>query len=260
MRTKNLSSQPTASQTLLCDNCKKPPGKDGLMRNGLPMVFAFGLCALYSPESTLAHDYDRESWSIEDFGEEGHDEDHYEGGFQARPLNCTVASQAQRSKVNEGNAKANLFLARCRETTGNSRWCEELMRPNPASREVFACTYGENQPHRLINPDENTWVNAFKAAQLVRDLEALGVRVAQIYNWWRPEPYNANVGGSRTRHPFGVSVDVRFASLDDMEKAHSLLCEFRRRGRLRALGYYGSTGLHFGIGDSNPNTWGKECS
>lgn len=213
------------------------------------------IAAAFIAFSAYAHDRERAY---------PHDEQHFDdAGYAAAgqlwPLGCTGATAAQRAIVNSGNAKAALFLARCRDTTGGSRWCEELMRPNPSSRSTFECTYGAAQPHRLIHPDEATWAHAYKAVQLLRDLEALGVRVAQVYNWWRPEPYNANVGGSKTRHPFGTSVDVRFASLDDMEKAHSLLCEFRRRGRLRALGYYGSTGLHLGVGDSNPNTWGKAC-
>jgi hypothetical protein len=95
--------------------------------------------------------------------------------------------------------------------------------------------------------------------KLVTELEAKGIRVYQIYNWWRPEPYNANVGGAAGRHPYGTSVDVRMASMGDMEKAFSQLCKWRSQGRLRAVGYYGSTGLHFGIGDKTANTWGKSC-
>jgi hypothetical protein len=45
-----------------------------------------------------------------------------------------------------------------------------------------------------------------------------------------------------------------------MEKAFSQLCKWRAQGRLRAVGYYGSTGLHFGIGDKTANTWGKSCN
>lgn len=229
------------------------------MRNGLLAALAF--LALQKP--ALAHDYsayldgnfDYDLWFFADHGEDSDDD----AGYPADPRGCVAASGAQKAVVNQGNAKAAAFLARCRETTGNSRWCDELLRPNPASRGVFSCTYGAAQPHQLIHPDERTWPNAWKAVQLVRDLEALGVQVAQIYNWWRPEPYNANVGGSKTRHPFGTAVDVRFASLPEMEKAHRLLCQFRKQGRLRALGYYGSTGLHFGVGDANPNTWGKDC-
>lgn len=221
------------------------------------MFAALAAATALTALSAYAHD---EAFSFSP----AHFEEHFDdAGFGERgqlwPLGCTAATAGQRASVNRGNAKAALFLARCRAAAANSRWCEELMRPNPSSRSTFACTYGEAQPHQLIHPEESTWAHAFKAVQLLQDLESLGVRVAQVYNWWRPEPYNANVGGSKTRHPFGTSVDVRFASMADMEKAHQLLCAFRRKGRLRALGYYGSTGLHLGIGDSNPNTWGKAC-
>ena len=80
-----------------------------------------------------------------------------------------------------------------------------------------------------------------------------------IYNWWRPEPYNKNVGGSATRHPFGTSIDVRFRSKSIQNKAFSELCKMRKNGRVRAIGYYASTALHFGIGDARANTWGKAC-
>jgi hypothetical protein len=227
------------------------------MRNGLYPALMYAVLCLSLSRPALAHTADFIPFGFDD---ESHFDDAGDGeGYQLYPVACTAANAAQRAAVNEGNTKAGKFLRLCREAAANSGWCEQLMRPNPSSRSVFNCTYGSSQPHQLIHPDENTWGNAIKAVQIIQDLESLGVRVAQIYNWWRPEPYNANVGGSKTRHPFGTSVDVRFASLPDMEKAHKLLCEFRRKGRLRALGYYGSTGLHFGVGDTNPNTWGKAC-
>lgn len=236
------------------------------LRDGMCTFAAASLAVLLTlapPAFAFGPEYELGLGAIS-LGDEPHDETHFDdaGGFdggQIYPVACTAANATQRAAVNAGNAKAARFLQLCRAAAAGSVWCEQLMRPNPSSRSTFSCTYGSAQPHQLIHPDESTWANAFKAVQIIQDLESLGVRVAQIYNWWRPEPYNANVGGSRTRHPFGTSIDVRFASLPDMEKAHALLCEFRRKGRLRALGYYGSTGLHFGVGDSNPNTWGKSC-
>jgi hypothetical protein len=111
----------------------------------------------------------------------------------------------------------------------------------------------------LIHPDESTWKNAFRAIQLVQELEAKNIKACLIYNWWRPEPYNKNVGGAAGRHPFGTSIDVRFCSMVDMENAHRELCAWRKQGRIRAVGYYGTTALHFGIGDQAGNTWGKAC-
>jgi hypothetical protein len=177
----------------------------------------------------------------------------------AVPLACLQGSRNQLAVINAGNAKYNSFMKACWAATNNSPWCEQLTRPNPSSRATFICTYGSDQPHRLIHPDESTWVNAFKAVQLVQELQAKGISVSQIYNWWRPEPYNKNVGGAGGRHPYGTSVDVRMASMNDMEKAFSQLCKWRSKGRLRAVGYYGSTGLHFGIGDKTANMWGKSC-
>lgn len=176
------------------------------------------------------------------------------------PFACIKASVTQLSVVNLGSNMNDQFINECRKATSNSRWCEQLTRPNPASISTFRCTYGSSQMHRLIHPNKNTWKYAFRAVGLIRDLEAKGISVAQIYNWWRPQPYNKNVGGAAGRHPYGTSVDVRFSSTRDMEKAHKQLCTWRRQGKLRALGYYGSTGLHFGIGDTLANTWGKSCN
>lgn len=174
-------------------------------------------------------------------------------------LACSPATLRNIAVINSGNEKMNRFLEQCSSVTNGSGWCSQLIRPNPASAETFRCTYGANQPHQLIHPDEATWVNAFKAAKFVDQLQRMGIQVAQIYNWWRPEPYNANVGGAAGRHPFGTSVDVRFKTMNDMERAHSQLCKWRKSGQIRAVGYYGSTGLHFGIGDNTANTWGKGC-
>lgn len=175
------------------------------------------------------------------------------------PLACQAATADQISVINIGFAKLQKFLEMCAKATNGSRWCNQLTRPNPDSVKVFHCTYGTSQPHILIHPDEGTWANAFQAVKLVEELEAKGFKTCIIYNWWRPEPYNKNVGGAPGRHPFGTSVDVRFCSMDEMLKAHDQLCQWRKQGRLRALGYYGTTALHFGIGDVDDNTWGKDC-
>jgi hypothetical protein len=175
-------------------------------------------------------------------------------------FSCLPASSRNIAPIDEGNSKVERFLMACSNFTGGSKWCPQLTRPNPASQSTFSCTYGAQQPHLLINPDESTWTYAFRAVQLVDELEGMGIKVAQIYNWWRPQPYNTNVGGAAGRHPYGTSVDVRMATMNDMERAHAQLCKWREKGRLRAVGYYGSTGLHFGIGDKIANTWGKNCT
>lgn len=175
------------------------------------------------------------------------------------PLACKKATAVQIAELNRGNAKADAFAQKCRAETNNSPWCDQVMRPNPDSISVFRCTYGEEQPHLMIHPNEASWKNAIGAVKLVQELETQGIGVCLIYNWWRPEPYNKNVGGVPSRHPYGTSVDVRFCSGPDMEKAFLQLCKWRKQGLLKAVGYYGTTALHFGMGDSTPNTWGKSC-
>lgn len=174
-------------------------------------------------------------------------------------LSCRRANATQIAQVDSGNRKREEFLRRCRAQTDSSPWCDQLVRPNPDSRGSFECTYGGGQPHQLIHPDESTWKYAIKAVDLVKKVQAKGVKVCLIYNWWRPEPYNANVGGAAGRHPNGTSVDVRFCSKAEQNKAFVELCKLRKQGELRALGYYSGTGLHFGVGDSVANTWGRSC-
>jgi hypothetical protein len=173
---------------------------------------------------------------------------------------CARATASQTSVVNTGAAKLAKFLNRCYAETNSKRWCDEVARPNPESSSAFDCTYSIQQTHVFVHPDESTWKYAIGAVKLVQELVAQGVKVSTIYNWWRPEPYNKNVGGAAGRHPLGTSVDVRFASKTEQNKAHSSLCKMRAAGRMRALGYYSGTGLHLGMGDRAANTWGKSCS
>jgi hypothetical protein len=174
-------------------------------------------------------------------------------------MGCQSANAQQLLMINLGNQKRDALLSQCYAQTNNSRWCDQLVRPNPSSIGTFRCTYGTNQVHQLIHPDESTWKNAIAAVQLIKDLEAKGIRACEIYNWWRPEPYNNNVGGAAGRHPFGTSVDVRMCSDREAILAFSELCKYRKQGRIRAIGYYGSSSLHFGVGDHVANTWGKSC-
>ncbi len=178
---------------------------------------------------------------------------------KSNKASCRRATAAQLSEVNKGLQLKDTFLAKCADATEDSPWCEEVVRPNPSSTATFHCTYSTAQPHILIHPSESTWTNAFKAVELVEDLQDMGIEVCQIYNWWRPSPYNENVGGAAGRHPFGTSVDIRFCSMADMNAGHKQLCKWRKEGRLRALGYYGTTGIHVGVGDRTANTWGKGC-
>lgn len=172
---------------------------------------------------------------------------------------CQRATASQIAQVDKGNLKKDQFLSQCYQATADSCWCDQLVRPNPESFDLFQCTYGQNQVHQLIHPDESTWKYAFEAVKIVEELESENLLTEIIYNWWRPEPYNKNVGGSATRHPFGTSIDVRFVSKDIQNKVFSKLCQMRAAGRIRAIGYYPTTAIHFGVGDHRANTWGKLC-
>lgn len=184
--------------------------------------------------------------------------DLFDDSFVA-PFACVKATSSQIAVVNQGNLKKDAFLEQCALATAGSPWCNQLVRPNPDSISTFRCTYGTNQMHQLIHPNENTWKHAFNAVKLIQELEQKGFRIKIVYNWWRPEPYNKNVGGAAGRHPMGTSVDVRFVTNSQADQAFLELCKYRKQGRVRAIGHYGTNALHFGIGDSTGNTWGKSC-
>ena len=175
-------------------------------------------------------------------------------------LGCVKATAAQEKTVNLGLSQKERFLAKCAAQTNNSSWCAQLVRPNPNSYNTFSCTYGSDQAHILIHPDQSTWRYPIEGVKVIKDLQAKGLKVSQIYNWWRPEPYNKNVGGAAGRHPYGTAIDVRFASNATANTAFKELCKMRKAGRIRAIGHYGSASLHIGVGDKLANTWGKTCN
>lgn len=212
--------------------------------------------------SAPAYSHEMDAHNLDDSFNSLFMQDDLEFGPHKSDLNalaCKKASNTQKTTINLGNQKKEKFLAQCRAATGNSDWCDQLVRPNPASKSIFECTYGGSQPHQLIHPNESTWKHAINAIKLIKELDAKGMKTCLIYNWWRPEPYNKNVGGAAGRHPYGTSVDVRFCDNATAIKAFNELCRLRRQGRIRAIGYYGSSALHFGIGDSTANTWGRSC-
>lgn len=219
-------------------------------------IFVSSLVAEATPAQT---NLQSSTFFADSFRDLGEDIEFGEANGFIRGLGCIRANKVQIEVVNAGAQSLTKFLSQCSASTNGSPWCNELIRPNPQSHPMFDCTYSVEQAHLMIHPDEMTWKYAFKAVQLIEELQNLGIRACTIYNWWRPEPYNANVGGAKGRHPFGTSIDVRFCTMNDMERAFSQLCQWRRQGRLRAIGYYGSTALHFGIGDRTANTWGKSC-
>ncbi len=191
---------------------------------------------------------------------EGHElENELQNELPLEELGCLQPTAQQRDPVNLGNDKKDEFLEYCRKQTGKSSWCDQLVRPNPESKGTFRCTYGPNQAHQLIHPSESTWKHAVGAVQLIQELAKKGIRTCEIYNWWRPEPYNKNVGGAAGRHPYGTSIDVRLCSDKEAILAFNELCKQRKNGKIRAIGYYGGSALHFGVGDKTANTWGKTC-
>lgn len=207
----------------------------------------------YSQFASTAQDED----SL-DIAEHVHEEFGLSEEIQA--LGCLKPTSAQLKAVNLGLTKKDEFLQKCAQETNGSFWCDQIVRPNPSSKNTFRCTYGSSQAHNLIHPDESTWIYPIEGVKILQDLQGKGLKISQIYNWWRPEPYNKNVGGAAGRHPYGTAIDVRFASTSEANRAFKELCKMRAAKRLRAIGHYGSASLHIGVGDKTANTWGKSCN
>ena len=183
--------------------------------------------------------------------------------LQVQSKSCIQATEADLDLVLAGQEKLEFFLEQCRWATGGSPHCEDVIRPNPRSTPFFECTFPKGTEKIFIHPDESTWENAFVAIRLIGEMEANGIGVKHIYNWWRPVPYNENVGGEPDRHPFGTSVDVLFTSRDDQVLAHEYLCEEQAKGLIKALGFYWVAerpSIHIGVKDSPEKVnWGRAC-
>src|SRR4051794_6875202 len=63
---------------------------------------------------------------------------------------CKKATFAEMAVINEGNSYYKDFMEGCEAATNGSHWCNEIIRPNPQSAEIFSCTYGPMQAHQLI--------------------------------------------------------------------------------------------------------------
>ncbi len=230
-----------------------------LQRSGVKAGLAAAFIAIAVLAGCSQQEFNAASVASETHSPLLEDDHESEPTFLEEMAACQRATSSQISVVNSGAKKLSAFLAKCEKETGSTSWCKQVARPNPDSIGTFRCTYSTEQAHVFVHPDEKTWQCAIGAVKLVQDLVKQGIKVSVIYNWWRPEPYNKNVGGAAGRHPKGTSVDVRFADKANQNAAQKLLCKMRKAGKLRALGYYSGTGLHLGMGDATANTWGKSC-
>lgn len=175
------------------------------------------------------------------------------------PLRDEPCSEVQRASLPEvtevlkGVALKEEFLSACIERTNRMDFCQQVIRPNPASASIFRCTYPPGVPPVFIPVERGKWIYAFRAIEWMDEMEAQGIALSHIYNWLRPEPYNKNVSGDPNRHPFGTAIDLRLATKGDQQKAFTYLCEKWRAHQIHAIGYYGSASLHLGMGD--PLEW-----
>ena len=142
------------------------------------------------------------------------------------------------------------FIEQCEKATDRPDLCKQIIRPNPDSKSIFACTYPPGVASIFIPPEKGVWHFAFQAIRWISEIENLGISFSHIYNWLRPEPYNKNASGHPDRHPFGTAVDIKLRSKGDQHLAFEFFCEKWRSGQMNAIGFYSSASLHLGIGDT----------
>lgn len=130
--------------------------------------------------------------------------------------------------------RARRFEALCLSRGINKKLCREMLSPNTNSQSKFRAVYGSSTPFYLL-PDESRWEVGLKLLKAVQDA---GGCVNENRNWYRPEPYNAKVGGAKSsQHKSASALDINYCSLADKNKA---LAAFKR---LRS-----QTGFPKGIG------------
>lgn len=151
------------------------------------------------------------------------------------------------------------FVRTCLEKGVLQRFCLNMTRPNriAESVEAFKCTY-PGKPHALIPPDESEWEFGIKAALILQKVSRENkICVEEIYNWYRPEPYNSNVKGRPGRHPNATAIDVKFCTPKDAKAAFKALCEMYREKEIWALGTYpAGIEIHIGVMPEQNATWG----
>lgn len=178
-------------------------------------------------------------------------------GRRAAPRICDGNTCANCTKGKRPQGDRSGFISSCTSRGVSRKTCTEMTRPNPLEEARFACTYGKSAPHELV-PPKTKWDQAIKLAKVYESLRAQGVCTDEVYNWWRPEPYNRNVEGAKARHPNATCIDVRFCSVADAKKALRALCKLRSQGKITSVGYYGATGVHIGM-DPQDGSWGGAC-
>ena len=179
----------------------------------------------------------------------------------AQPIekNCKKGRRAKFAKGKYETGDVTTFVRTCLEKGVLERFCLNLTHPNqdPESMRAFRCTY-PGMPHVLIPKDESEWTFAFEAALILQTMaRETKVCIDEIYNWYRPEPYNRNVDGRPNRHPKATAIDVKFCTKEDAKKAHRALCELYKKKSIWALGSYPSGNkLHIGVRPELHTTWG----
>lgn len=173
----------------------------------------------------------------------------------AQPINNNCPRKIKKGKYESGDVPK--FVRTCLEKGVLQRYCFDMTHPNLDSIEQFRCTY-PGKPHLLIPKDESEWTFAFEAALILQNMaRETKVCIDEIYNWYRPEPYNKNVGGRPNRHPNATAIDVQFCTKEDAKKAHRALCELYKKKAIWALGSYPSGNkLHIGVRPERHTTWG----
>lgn len=140
-------------------------------------------------------------------------------------------------------AFADYFVAKCLKRVSSPKLCKEMVSPNTSSKGSFRAVYGSSTPHILM-PKENKFEVGIRLLEMIERAQKIDskIKVCQIANWYRPEPYNSRVGGAkRSQHINANAIDIKFCSRDARNRAKKVFRQLEKKYKTLGIGTYKSS-------------------
>lgn len=138
---------------------------------------------------------------------------------------------------------ANYFLDKCYLRVNEGKFCNEVVSPNKHSKRSFVKVYGSSVPHILM-PKEDKFETGIGLLEMLERAIKIDskIKVCQIANWYRPEPYNSRVGGARrSQHIKANAIDIHFCSRDARNRAIKSFLQLEKKYKKLGIGTYSSS-------------------
>lgn len=137
-------------------------------------------------------------------------------------------------------AWADSFIKKCKGRVKTAIWCDEIVVPNIHSKRSFYSVYNKSKEHLLV-PRKDKFEVGIRLLEILE--RAVGgnseMRVCQIANWYRPEPYNSRVGGAkRSAHIAADAIDIKFCTRAGRNRAKKRLIQLEKIYKTLGIGSY----------------------